>query len=39
MAGVKCDRQLQVTGGPALIVRVFLPFAVGYYLSYLFRTM
>ncbi|MFK4484968.1 nitrate/nitrite transporter [Bradyrhizobium sp. USDA 336] len=28
-----------VIGGPALIVRVFLPFAVGYYLSYLFRTI
>lgn len=28
-----------VIGGVALIVRVFLPFAVGYYLSYLFRTI
>ncbi|MCK1732338.1 MFS transporter [Bradyrhizobium sp. 142] len=28
-----------VIGGPALIVRVFVPFAVGYYLSYLFRTI
>jgi hypothetical protein len=26
-------------GGPALVMRVFLPFAIGYYLSYLFRTI
>jgi MFS family permease/predicted transcriptional regulator len=26
-------------GGPARVMRVFLPFALGYYLSYLFRTI
>ena len=32
-------RELADVNGPALIMRVFLPFAVGYYLSYLFRTI
>lgn len=32
-------RELADVNRPALIIRVFLPFAVGYYLSYLFRTI
>ncbi|WFU79261.1 MFS transporter [Bradyrhizobium sp. CIAT3101] len=32
-------RELADVNGLALIIRVFLPFAVGYYLSYLFRTI
>ena len=30
---------MQVSGARSLIARVFLPFAAGYYLSYLFRTL